>query len=120
MNRLVDVNWWRHRVIQLGIVLLALALIRLWAESGEPEIALVIGNEPGSLLSGFGPAPPPSPLPRIPHQFPLNKIQKTLNPQRQLRVAVVHRVDRLAVAAVGLGQQWDKAAGLDVGGGHEV
>ena len=29
MNRLVDVSWWRHRVIQLGIVLLALALIRL-------------------------------------------------------------------------------------------
>ena len=44
MNRLVDVSWWRHRLIQLVMVLLALALIRLWAESGEPEIALVIGE----------------------------------------------------------------------------
>ena len=44
MNPLVDVSWWRHRLIQLVIVLLALALIRLWVESGEPEIALVIGE----------------------------------------------------------------------------
>ena len=44
MSRRINVTWRRQRVVQFVMVLLALALIRLWAESGEPEIALVTGE----------------------------------------------------------------------------
>ncbi len=44
MNRLVEVSWWRQRLIQLVVVLFLLAVIRLWADSGKPEIALVMGE----------------------------------------------------------------------------
>nr|GFD28084.1 hypothetical protein [Tanacetum cinerariifolium] len=44
----------------------------------------------------------------------------TLDPQRQLRVAVVHRVNRLAIAAVGLRQDDLQTSRADVLVGHEV
>ncbi len=37
-------------------------------------------------------------------QLALNEVEETLNAQRQLRISVVHRVDRLAIATIGFGQ----------------
>jgi hypothetical protein len=41
---------------------------------------------------------------RVAREFGLDKIQKTLNSQGQLRVAVIHGMNRLTIAAVELTQ----------------
>ncbi|MBC2689584.1 hypothetical protein [Pseudomonas kielensis] len=44
MTWLATLGWQYQRIAQVVIILLALAAIRLYAQSGEPEIALVIGE----------------------------------------------------------------------------
>lgn len=44
MTWFAALGWQYHRIAQMVVILLVLAAIRLCAQSGEPEIALVIGE----------------------------------------------------------------------------
>src|SRR5471032_69512 len=56
----------------------------------------------------------------IPRQLGLNEVQETLDAQRQLRVAIEHCVDRLAITTVKRLQHRHQPPGIDVFDRHEV